>query len=137
MKDYTCVATPELARAFGRVRDVSVPLARIAERAAIDERDLKRIVGEKKYRTTSLGVADRILTAVGANITALDMAGELTVIPGPGKDDAARMALDEWWAERDEGRPDPGPQERRSRDARVRSRAAELVALRKAVLDRQ
>lgn len=137
MRDYTFVATGDLARVFAQLRDPTQTLVSIAERAQINERDLKRIVSEQKYRTTSLGVADRILTAIGANITALDLAGALTVIPGPVKHDAVRMAYDEWWAERPESRPRPGPRERDRCLAQVHRRADELRALRETVLARQ
>jgi len=133
-KDYTCVPTRQLAEVFERYRDRSVPLALIAERVPMDVRDLKKVVQQDKYRTTGLGLADRILMAIGCNITALTEAGLLTVIPSPGAGCPARMAYDEWWVAREPGRPAPGPQERARRDAQVKRRTRELAQLRKTTL---
>jgi len=118
--DYTCVPTAELAAAFHAHRDRSVSLAIVAERADLDPRDLKKIVNERKYRTTGLSLADRILTAVGANLTSLAEMGELTVIPS-GRGAAVRMYMDE------KALCDRGPQWRARR-------VGELVQLREDTL---
>jgi len=127
-RDYTCVAGWELAAAFHRYRDRSVPLARIAERLGMDVRDLKKIVNEVKYRTVGLNLADRVLTAIGQNVTHLDLLGEVRVFPTSLKG-AQRMARDEFYARQQFGDPSPGPQERRRRPG-------QLMDLRNEVLER-
>jgi hypothetical protein len=145
-KDYTCVATKQLAAAFHRHRDPAVPLPRVAEKVVrrvredgsvergIDVRDLKKIVEVPDSVTNGIGLADRVLLAIGCNLQHLADTGELTVIPSPDRDAPRRMAEDEWWVARDPGRPRPGPQERLRRDRQIERRTRELTDLRKATL---
>jgi hypothetical protein len=131
-RDYTCVPTAQLAALFHEYRDRTDSLADIAERAELDVRDLKKIVNLGKYRTTNLALADRILNAIGQNLTSLVHAEVLVVIPLPGRDNAAKMARDEWYTDGrglPGGSPAPGPPERKRR-------IDELVALRRSVLER-
>jgi len=100
---------------FNAYRDKSVPMSLIAERIGMDVRDLKKIVSLGKYRTTGIGLADRILTGIGANLTSLADTGELTVIPSPGPEAPAKMAEDEFWLEGRVQATRPGPAERRRR----------------------
>jgi len=137
--DYTCVAGWELARVFHKYRDPSVPLAMVAERIVtsrdkdgnpvgrLDVRDLKKIVNEVRYRTVGIALADGVLTAIGLNLTHLDLLGEVRVFPTSAKG-ARLMALDEFYARQQFGDPAPGPQERKRRPK-------ELMDLRRAVLE--
>jgi hypothetical protein len=129
LRDITCVPTPQLATVFHQLRDKSVPMAVVAERIGMDVRDLKKIVNLSKYRTTGIGLADRILTAVGGNLTALAETGDLTVIASPGDDNALQMARIEWSLRVADGGNYPGPPERRRR-------VQEIVRHRHEVLER-
>jgi len=128
-RDITCVPTPQLAAVFHRLRDKSVPMAIVAERVGMDVRDLKKVVNLMKYHTTGIGLADRILTAIGHNLTHLAESGQLTIVPSPGEDNALAMARVEWSLRVADGGTYPGPPERRRR-------VQELVRLRHEVLAR-
>jgi hypothetical protein len=128
-RDYTCVCTAQLAAEFAVRRRPNVGMAEIAERAELDVRDLKKIVVSKKYRTTGLHLADRILMAVGGNVQAL------TALPSPGRENAERMARDEWELTHYNPRGvAPSPTVRRKRAAFVAARADELEQLRRDTL---
>jgi len=126
-QDYTCVPRGQLAMVFHRHHDPMESLVFVAARADQDVRDLKKIVngpgeGGRVYLTTGLGLADRIMLAIGQNITALEMQGEITVIPTSAPA-ALRMAADEAWV-REEQVP----------RGQLRQRAEELMLLRKEAL---
>jgi hypothetical protein len=132
--DYSCVATGQLAEVFNRLKAADVSLGTVAERCEMDVRDVKKVVEQRKHKTTGIGLADRLLTAIGYGITELERSGDIVVIPAdgvgrPARLNAEKMARDEFWSRRQAGGPAPGPQERARRPG-------ELLELRLRILER-
>lgn len=75
-KDYTGVPTSELAKIFWENLDVDLHI--FADRIGMDERDLKKVVRYQTYVTTSLLVAERILT--GLELDHLLSNGGITIV---------------------------------------------------------
>lgn len=122
-RDYTGVANWQLAKIIMQ-NQKGRSLLEISELVpgGMDSRDLRNVV---EGRTTfhSLAFADKILMAFGLSITALDIAGEIDIIPAPVSQAPMKMAADEFWAKDIE--PTHGE---------LRDRANVLAALRDAVL---
>jgi len=94
--DYTGVAVWQMAEVFHKYN--STDLETVANRAGMSPRDLRKIVIEKRSLFTGLKVADRIFLALGQNITALALAGVITIIPAAGSNAPRKMAADWFWA---------------------------------------
>lgn len=92
-RDYSGVPTAELAALYNERTDCD--LRTFAARIEMDERDLKKVVVSQHYPFTGLFVADKIVTGLGENISALIGDGELHLIPARGSRNAARRIVEE------------------------------------------
>jgi len=96
--EYSGVSTRQLGDIFRRHFPDESQLGQFADEVGIDARELKRIVYQQTYQWVGLDKADRILLALGLNISHLVSLGEITVVPTRHKRAALLMAEDEFWA---------------------------------------
>lgn len=122
-RDYSGVPSRQLAAVIERYRDRSETQIVLAERIGINPRDLRKLITpgrDARFRIVDLGKADRVLTAMELNISALVAQGELEIVPVR-ETDAERIAQDEQWAA---GITDLEAQMRRTDELRSRWREA-------------
>lgn len=122
--DYTGVPLKHLRQVIEQYRGRKV-YKQIAIRAGIDSREFARILRIAPDKAIlGLNKADRIISALGHNLSDLAHRGEIAVVPvGASKVNALNMARDELYA----SGVCPTPE-------RVQQRAKELKELKEAVL---
>ena len=101
-KDYTGFSTRAFSNIYNKYcqEDLNTVAERVPpkgpnSRKGMDPRDLQRLVVNPEGKFTGLHLADRVMMAIGKNISTLVHNGEIIIVPAPFKGAAMKMAIDE------------------------------------------